>query len=247
MAQSKTNQPLISIVTVVYNGVTTLEKTILSVLRQTYPNIEYIIIDGGSTDGTLEIINKYREQLTYWISEPDNGIYDAMNKALKIVKGDWVYFLGSDDILHNILTTIAPLFKDKNTIYYGNVKMTNSQRIFCGEMNNFKILKYNICHQAIFYPKAVYQNSSYQIKYKVYADYILNLTFWTDHKVKFKYINYIIADYNELGFSGRNTDPYFFQNRRKVIKNNFPFIWYTYYLIRVELVTLIKKKLLIRK
>lgn len=87
MTTGITAHPLISIVTVVYNGAHTLEGTILSVLGQTYTNIEYIIIDGGSTDGTLDIINKYNARITYWISEPDNGIYDAMNKAVQHTSG----------------------------------------------------------------------------------------------------------------------------------------------------------------
>ena len=84
----------ISIVTVVYNGASTLEQTILSVLGQTYPHIEYIIIDGGSKDGTVDIIKKYQDRIAYWVSEPDEGIYDAMNKGIRHASGDWIYFLG---------------------------------------------------------------------------------------------------------------------------------------------------------
>ena len=89
--------PLITIVTVVLNGVKTLEETIQSITRQTYPNIEYIIIDGGSTDGTLDIIKKYENFIDYWVSEQDKGIYDAWNKAIKVFWGDYVGFLGSGD------------------------------------------------------------------------------------------------------------------------------------------------------
>ena len=78
----------ISVVTVCYNSVDAIEETMLSVLNQTYPNIEYIIIDGGSTDGTVDIIKKYADRLDYWISEPDKGIYDAMNKGIAVATGD---------------------------------------------------------------------------------------------------------------------------------------------------------------
>lgn len=94
------NTPLISIITVVYNGEKTLEKTIKSVIDQTYKNIEYIIIDGASSDSTVEIIKKYEDEISYWISEEDNGIFDAINKALKVGKGKYYLVLGADDYLY---------------------------------------------------------------------------------------------------------------------------------------------------
>lgn len=94
---SHTNKPLVSIITVVYNRVASLERAIKSVLSQSYDNIEYIIIDGGSTDGTLSVIEKYEDAVDYYISEPDGGIYNAMNKGLEVVTGDYIGILNSDD------------------------------------------------------------------------------------------------------------------------------------------------------
>ena len=96
---SKSN-PLISIITSSYNAANTIEATIQSILNQTYVNIEYIVIDGNSSDGTADIIAKYANHLSYWISEDDNGIYHAWNKGLKQAKGDWIGFLGADDIYY---------------------------------------------------------------------------------------------------------------------------------------------------
>ena len=92
------NNPLISVVTVSYNAVSTIEQTIISVLNQMYSNIEYIIIDGGSTDGTVDIIKRYDDKIAYWRSEPDRGIYDAMNKGILQAKGEWIYFIGASDL-----------------------------------------------------------------------------------------------------------------------------------------------------
>ena len=91
------DQVLISVVTVSYNAVSTIEQTILSVINQTYPHIEYIIIDGGSTDGTVDIIKKYADKIVYWVSESDKGIYDAMNKAIDVASGDYVNFINAGD------------------------------------------------------------------------------------------------------------------------------------------------------
>src|ERR1700691_1615645 len=90
--------PLISIIIVVYNAVELLEETISSVIKQTYKSIELIIIDGGSADGRTELLEKYRDHISFWKSEPDEGIYDAMNKGVKAAHGDWIYFLGAGDI-----------------------------------------------------------------------------------------------------------------------------------------------------
>lgn len=96
---SEAGKPLISVITVVFNGVSTMEKAIQSVLGQTYGNVEYIIVDGGSSDGTLDIIKKHENAIDYWVSEPDGGIYDALNKAIGLANGDYYVVVGSDDEL----------------------------------------------------------------------------------------------------------------------------------------------------
>ena len=96
----KTN-PLISIITVTYNAAETIEETILSVINQSFDNFEFLIIDGGSTDDTINVIKKFQHKIDYWKSEPDSGIYDAMNKGVKSAKGEFIYFLGGDDLLFN--------------------------------------------------------------------------------------------------------------------------------------------------
>ena len=116
----------ISVVTVCYNSVNTIEETMLSVLNQTYPDIEYIIIDGGSTDGTVDIIRKYAARLGYWISEPDKGIYDAMNKGIAAATGDYINFMNSGDMFasNDVLSSFKNFVSDDPEIVYGDVKLS---------------------------------------------------------------------------------------------------------------------------
>src|SRR5690606_40848321 len=100
-------QPVLSVITVVYNNVRDIERTLLSVLNQVYPHIEYIVIDGGSNDGTKEVIQKYQERIAHFVSEPDRGIYDAMNKGLAVATGEYVLFMNSGDELYDASTVEA--------------------------------------------------------------------------------------------------------------------------------------------
>tara|TARA_B100001769_G_C22007757_1_gene541564 strand:- start:7 stop:873 length:867 start_codon:yes stop_codon:yes gene_type:complete len=120
------NKPLISVITVVYNNRQFIERCISSVLNQTYDNVEYIVLDGLSTDGTVEIIQKYDNKLDFWLSEKDEGIYDAINKGIKLANG-FTLMLHSDDFLNDndTLSNVAKKIKNKNHIYFGSVKNYN--------------------------------------------------------------------------------------------------------------------------
>lgn len=125
-------QPVFSIITVTYNAAQWLERTILSVLRQSYPHIEYIIIDGDSTDGTVDIIKQYQGGLAYWTSEPDKGLYDAMNKGLMQATGDYVWFINAGDTLHtaNTIQEIVSSLKKKVSlpdIIYGDTQIVDAE------------------------------------------------------------------------------------------------------------------------
>lgn len=168
----------ISIVTVSYNSEKTIEQTIQSVIGQRYKNKEYIIIDGGSTDGTIDIIQRYSQQLSYWCSEPDEGIYDAMNKGLRHVTGDVVAFLNSDDWYEpDILQRVAGYFKDNEIdCLAGGVYLVLNDRIFeddirCHteeDIHFFMIYR----HPAFFCKKDVFSRiGAFNKKYKIAADY----------------------------------------------------------------------------
>lgn len=133
---SSKNKPLVTIITVVFNGASYLEDTIKSVMNQTYDNVEYIIIDGGSTDGTLGIIKKYENQIDYWVSEADSGIYNAWNKGLTLVSGDIIGFLNADDYYDlRTIESIVPFFIDNRyQITYGNTQFLRNE--LCIGFNN---------------------------------------------------------------------------------------------------------------
>jgi glycosyltransferase involved in cell wall biosynthesis len=174
----------VSIITVVYNNFATIEEAIKSIKSQLYNNIEHIIIDGGSTDGTLDIINKYKNDINIFISEKDNGIYDAMNKGINLSTGNIIGILNSDDIYfdNKVISKVVDCFKgDKNLdILYGNLVYVkkNNTNIF---IRNWISMNYNDKyfdkgnvppHPSLFLKKNVYQNSGlFNLSFKLAADY----------------------------------------------------------------------------
>jgi glycosyltransferase involved in cell wall biosynthesis len=219
---SEKSIPLISVVTVVRNGKKHLERAIQSVINQTYDNVEYIIIDGASSDGSLDIIKKYEGVLDYWVSEPDQGVYDAMNKGISLFRGDYILFLGCDDVLFDIFHKIARFFDRSAVSYYWNVVLSNNERTYDGKFSSYKLFLKNIPHQAIFYSRQVFYMYSFNTKYIAVADYNLNLKIFADKKYGFKYIPYTIAKYNnEHGLSSNIIDHAFSADKPEIIRKNF--------------------------
>ncbi len=231
--RSESGKPLISVITVVYNGKEHIERAVRSVLKQTYDNVEYIIIDGGSTDGTLDIIKRYEDAVDYWISEPDEGVYDAMNKGVKILQGDYILFLGCDDHLFDVFHEIVDSLHKRTVSYYGDVLLSKNKKIYDGRFYPLKLFKKNIPHQAIFYSKHVFGNYKYNCKYITLADYALNLKIFSNKKYGLKYIPKTIAYYNnESGLSSTLIDPAFSLDRPELIYRYYPIF---YYLIHISL------------
>lgn len=203
----------VTVVTAVLNDAGHIEQTILSVISQTDIEIEYIIVDGGSKDGTLELIGKYKDKISLLISESDRGVYDAMNKGIKYSTGDFVYFLNSGDVLLNpsILSKIK--FEDvnvRNTIIYGNVVVAygniealEKPRPFFNSKMKFKGI--GICHQSMFFPGELIRNEKYDLSYKIAADYDLVYRLWRKG-TEFLYRDITIAKY-DWG-KGISSNPY---------------------------------------
>ncbi len=208
--------PIISIITVVYNAAATLEETIKSVLAQTYENLEYVIVDGGSTDGTLDILKRYQNPKITWKSEPDKGIYDAMNKGIKMAKGEWIYFLGADDTFYNE-KVLADIFSNPDNanfdLIYGNVYAHALKRKYDGEFSRERILFQNISHQAIFYKKKIHDIIGYyNDQYKTFADWNLNIECFFHPEIKIKYIDIIVANFAAGGLGTSHPDLPFLRN-----------------------------------
>jgi len=221
--------PLITVITVVYNGEKYLEQTIQSVINQTYPNVEYIIIDGGSTDGTIDLIKKYEDYIDYWVSEKDKGIYDAMNKGIEISFGNWLYFLNCNDLFleNNILSKVFKYFDKKNKAVYGNVLLKNKSKVYDGKFNRLKLIFINnICHQALFFNHSIFFNDRYEINCKILADYLLNIKYFT--LKNYKYMPLTIAIYEDVeGKSKELTDVEFSFLKEEELKNNmFEYFFY---------------------
>ncbi len=202
----------VSIITVCYNSAATIEDTITSVLSQDYKNIEYIVIDGGSSDATLDIINKYREQISIVISEPDKGIYDAMNKGIKNATGDIVGILNSDDFYEtqDVITEVVDNFDVGTDMVFGDlifVKPENIKKITrFYSLPHFKAWKLRFGwmppHPATFIKKSVYDKYGlYKINYKISADYEVFVRFLLVNKVNFKHINKILVRMRDGGVS----------------------------------------------
>jgi glycosyltransferase involved in cell wall biosynthesis len=209
----------ITIIIVTYNAAKYLQNCLDSVYTQQYPAIDIVVIDGKSTDGTFEILQKNASRLHFWLSEKDKGIYDAMNKALAHISGQWVYFLGADDTLLPEFSDMVLQLTNLNAIYYGNVLVKGVKR--SGLISPYYMAKGGIFHQAIIYPKSVFGKYTYNTKYKIAADYALNMQLYKDKAYKFIYLDIIISKYNHTGISSRVIDEAFEKDKTKLILSNF--------------------------
>ncbi|QHS54482.1 glycosyltransferase [Mucilaginibacter sp. 14171R-50] len=171
-------KPVLSVITIVYNNARDIERTMLSVLNQTYSGIEYIVIDGASTDGTLDIVKRHENRIATLVSEKDKGIYDAMNKGLALATGDYVIFMNSGDEFY-ASDTVAKVFATAPDadIYYGETEMVNDARESLGRRRHnvppkftWRSFKYgmSVSHQGIYIKRSLVE--SYDPRYKLSAD-----------------------------------------------------------------------------
>lgn len=200
----------ITIITVVYNRKVTIEQTIWSVLYQTYKDIEYIIIDGGSNDGTVDIIKKYSDKINYWISEKDSGIYNAMNKGILKATGDYIEFLNSDDALVDeyVIENIVKKIKEKNLpdIFSSSIWLVDEKKKkqWLLKTSNIECLRKGkpIPHPGVFMKVDVLKKYMFNEKYTIVSDFELLLKCVLDNKT-FCFENYPTVFFSNEGISSK--------------------------------------------
>ena len=206
----------ISIIIVTFNAEKTIRQAVESVLNQEYKNFELIIIDGKSTDGTIKILKEYNNQVAYLVSEPDEGIYDAMNKGIAFASGKWLLFLGADDLLcENILQDVfSDLYPGSFELIYGKIEIEQSKKTLGAATDFQQLISCNIPHQAIFYSKPILAKlGGYDLHYKILADYDMNLKIFEDTGIQKKFIDKKIAIFSSGGISNRTIDYLFFSEK----------------------------------
>lgn len=208
-----------SIITINYNHIEGLKRTIESVISQTYTDYEYIIIDGGSTDGSVDIIKEYEGHITYWISEKDNGVYNAMNKGVILAQGDYCIFMNSGDCFHspNVLDSLEQYKED----------------IVCGQVSSFPsghhkptislvdLLRISLPHQAMFIKRELLIKHPYDEKYKILSDWKFCLETLVIDNCRFRTVEIVVADYEGGGIS-TNSNGLLPKERELILKELFP-------------------------
>ena len=213
----------ISIIIPTFNSEHLVRKAIDSVIDQTYQDWEIWIVDNCSVDGTIDIIREYSkvDRRICYISEPDEGIYDAMNKGIRSAKGEWIYFLGSDDVLHNntVIEDIATEISQSvfNDVIYGRVYSHSRKTVIGKEWKKNDWVYANVCHQAIFYKRELFAKfGMYELDYKVCGDYAYNLMLQTKD-VKWQYVDLVIARFGGNGISNNCFDSSFHDKKEEIL------------------------------
>ncbi len=224
------NKPLISVITVVFNGATTLEYTIHSVLQQTYDNIEYIVIDGGSSDGTLDIIRKHDAQLDYWLSERDEGIYDAMNKGVALASGDYVGMLNADDFFASpqavekiverlVADNLDAVFSQLDIVDHGNpLRVLRRYRV--ARFDTF-MLRIGVMppHPTFYCRRSCYEKlgaAPYRTDYRIAADFELLVRLLLTQNISWGYIAETTVKMRAGGISSGNSKARLLLNREVI-------------------------------
>ena len=248
----------ISVITVCYNSSSTIRDTFESVLSQTYSDIDYIVIDGNSTDGTVSIIKEYEQKFNgrmRWVSEPDNGLYDAMNKGIKLAKGDIIGILNSDDVFFDCksLEKVVSVYNNTNNfdaiyadLYYVSKNDTSNviRKWITGRQKKFKT-GWHPAHPALYIKKSVYDAYGiFNLRYRLASDFEIMLRFIDRHKITIVYLNEVLVKMRLGGKTNKNICNIFIQNIEilKAFNENKVYVNYLTYPIRRLIAKLLQYK-----
>jgi glycosyltransferase involved in cell wall biosynthesis len=220
------NHCLLTIVLPILNAERFVSKALTSIVAQAFKNYEVLLLDNQSTDNTLVAVKAFATGNSRFrvISEADYGVYDAMNKGIRLAKGEWIYFMGADDELYdvNVLDMAAKYFTSEYDIVYGDSIWMPENRKEEGEWKTSVFIKANINHQRVFYRKALFEKyGAFNTKYKVAADHELNIRFFCNIKINKIHVPQFVAYYHSGGFSARKMDVAFYEDWEQIVFKNF--------------------------
>jgi len=226
MDKASTPIPLLTIVMPVYNAEFYIEQALDTILAQSFVDYELLVVDALSTDQTKTIVQQKQStnKNIRLISEPDRGIYDAMNKGIAHANGEWLYFMGCDDGFFddNVLQVLSSEFTDAYDLVYGDVLWVPDEVPERGACSPGELLHRNINHQRIFYRKSLFQQyGGYDLQYKVASDHELNIRFFCNNAIRKQYMPITVARYHSGGFSANKVDEVFWANWKQIFNANF--------------------------
>jgi glycosyltransferase involved in cell wall biosynthesis len=229
----------LSIITINYNDKAGLKKTIDSVVNQTWQDFEFIVIDGGSTDGGREVIEQYKDRIDYCVSEPDSGVYNAMNKGIKVAQSEFLIFMNSGDTFYNekVLEEIEIQLTDDYDIYYGDcfkVKTNSMRKKTYPEKLSFSFFYTSgLCHQTTFIRRNLFNKFFlYNEEYKIASDWEFFIYAICHQNVPYKYLNATISNFDFTGISSIAIHKHASEDERnKTLKKYFPLFVNDYILI----------------
>ncbi|HEX8327796.1 MAG TPA: glycosyltransferase family 2 protein [Hymenobacter sp.] len=236
-----------SIIIPSFNQAQELRGLLETIDTQSFRDFEVLIVDGCSDESVKWVVNDFTQLPIQFVSEPDNGIYDAMNKGIDRSVGEYLYFIGCDDRLAGP-DVLAKVFSDQYNLkydyLYGNVIFTLDNSVYDGKFTRLKLLSKNICHQSIFVHRKVFANiGKFNIRYKYLADWVFNMECFSTPTIKKKHIEVVVAFYNNAGSSFSFPDHNFVEDREMLERRFFPkrirymhlkLTYFTEYFVRVK-------------